>query len=1586
MDFQPGAFIAHYEIIRSLGEGGMGRVYLARDTRLGRLVAIKVLTFGSDGLVNAQFLSEARATARCRHENIVIIYEADEIDSMPYMVLEYVEGRTLRAFMGENGIVTDATPFKSDISDLAPRKLARIAPAMCIELMLPVARALASAHALGIVHRDLKPENILVAADGSVKVVDFGIAAWLDEEERRRAGADELGEATGTLPYMAPESLLNDAPDHRVDIWAFGIILFELALGHHPLAPFTMHRLPEVMDTDTPMPSARSLAPELGPLSALMSRCLDKRKGSRLGTAAELVTELAAWRANLTVSQLHDSGNPFAGLMAFQEADSGKFFGRDRDIAGLISRLRLQPLMAVGGPSGAGKSSFVRAGIIPAFKRLGNQREATILRPGKRPLLSMASALIELAQDTLDDLRASSFNVTAGPEALASSLRARPGLLGAILRASCRARGAQAGTMLFVDQFEEIFTLCADPTERAAFLSCIEGAADDATSPLRVILAMRSDFLDRLADARKLSSDVAKGLFLLPPLGKDGLLEALTKPVEMLGYRYETPELVEKMLSALERTNAPLPLLQFMAAKLWEARDTDRKLLTSASYDKLGGVEGTLASHADTVVSSMSARDKELARQFFERLVTPERTRAIASESDLRELAKDAAEADRVLARLVEARLLMAEKDESNGGVSVEIVHESLIARWPMLSRWLDENKDEADFLARLRIAARQWRESGKPRGLLWREETLVEARRFRARSRTELSKTEQEFLDAVFSLGELVARRKRLLVLTIVGVSFILAAAMGTLAWKERQANQEATEQAARTREFAEKTRLEASHARDAARVASARDNEGDPTFALSLLREIEEPQDSPAFPFFLSRVSRKIIAETVLPDHGGQVWTAELSADGQHALTAAGNDVYVWDLRHPSKPRVLRGHTGAVWRATYSPDGRQILSASWDQTARIWPVDGGDPIVLKHKARVSWAAWSPDGRRVVTAGWDPAAYVFSADGQGPPKILQGHTERLRRASFSPDGTRVTTASFDGTARIFTLDDSAPPIVLSGHEKAVVDAVFSPDGRRIATISADTKARIFPVEGSDKPLVFKGHERKINSVAWSPDGKRIVTASEDSSARVWDADDPNRKPIPLGHARDVRMATFSPNAKFVLTTSTDNTAHIWKVGALGTVTEFTGHHLGVEFASFSADGSRFITASGDGSARIWLTEPNSAERLFRWSSSTFPDVDLTSDNQRMLITWPGSKDLQLWRVDGIDEPLTFTTNEEIVQSSVSHDDTLVVSAHLQGTVHLWGIGEAKSIKEWPGHGASARFATFSPDDSRVAVAYDDGALRLFPTKGSDDPIVLQKKGNRITELEYTADGNHLVTLSQDEPFLRIWTLSLGTNVVLQGHSSDVEAFILPSDGKRVLTVSADNTARITKIDGTGEPVVLRGHTHKVVDGDFSPDGQRVVTASADGTIRLWNANGTGEATILRLSQDPPRHIRWSPDGKRIVAGSERTIYVWLANGTSVPIVLDGASNRIHQLHWAPDSSFLVASIADGSIHIWHHLEPAATLNDLVNQSWQTSRFCLTIAQRQDILGLTEEGAKQGFELCSKRAFGDDNRAIAKQR
>src|SRR5262249_29390160 len=152
-------------------------------------------------------------------------------------------------------------------------------------------------------------------------------------------------------------------------------------------------------------------------------------------------------------------------------------------------------------------------------------------------------------------------------DARCADLRAAPGQLGATLRAW--AHRTRRRVLVFVDQFEELYTLCADAGDRAAFLACLDGVADDASSPLRVLLSIRSAFVDRLAEHRHLADDIGHGLMFVPPLDRDGLRDALICPVEAASFRYEDPAIVEDMLAAVAAASGSLPLLQFAAARLW---------------------------------------------------------------------------------------------------------------------------------------------------------------------------------------------------------------------------------------------------------------------------------------------------------------------------------------------------------------------------------------------------------------------------------------------------------------------------------------------------------------------------------------------------------------------------------------------------------------------------------------------------------------------------------------------------------------------------------------------------------------------------------------------------------------------------------------------------------------------------------------------------------------------------------------------------------------------------------------------------------------------------------------------------------
>ncbi len=529
-ELAPGTRIKHYEIIRELGRGGMARVVVARDLKLGRKVALKVLDSDSSEFT-ARFLVEARATARCSHENIVIIHEVDEYQGTPYMVLELLDGQSLASFLAAG----------------------TVSPRRAVEIVVPVVAALVHAHALDIVHRDLKPDNIFVTARGGIKVLDFGIAKLFagptEHRPAQSAGGDgahgrpELGVLSaggpalsgfaGTMPYMAPEQWGVHEIDHRADIWAVGIILWQLLAGRHPLDPLTREKLFAMAGMpEEPMPSIASAIPSLpSELERIVDRCLAKRVEDRHASARELLEALLKLIPGHGRS-LSEHESPYLGLRAFQESDADRFFGRSGDVRHFIERIRELPLVGVVGPSGVGKSSFVQAGIVPALRASSEEWEVLVVRPGRDPLASLA-ALIDPASST-------------GPERgepatpLHQRLREEPGYLGVALRRRAQRKGARV--LLFVDQFEELYALVGDPALRQAFTACVAGVADDWSSPLRVVLSMRSDFVDRVAEDRVFMQQLARGLVFLPPPDRDGLREALIQPLDAVGFRFEDPD------------------------------------------------------------------------------------------------------------------------------------------------------------------------------------------------------------------------------------------------------------------------------------------------------------------------------------------------------------------------------------------------------------------------------------------------------------------------------------------------------------------------------------------------------------------------------------------------------------------------------------------------------------------------------------------------------------------------------------------------------------------------------------------------------------------------------------------------------------------------------------------------------------------------------------------------------------------------------------------------------------------------------------------------------------------------------------
>lgn len=264
-----GRRVGPYDVGEEIGRGGMGVVYAARDTRLGRDVALKMLpaAFSRDARARERLAREARAAAALSHPSIATIYALDEIDGNLYISSELVRGSTLRTRLASGALPRD-----------------RLSP-----VLIQIADALDAAHRHGIVHRDLKPENVLVTADDHVKVVDFGIARSVAPADGARVGLTLTGAHLGTPGYMAPEQLRGQPVDARADVFAFGVMAYELATGSHPFGGSDPASLVERLVSDTP-PLARTIEP--AGLDAIVRKCLRGSPADRFPSGVEVAAAL----------------------------------------------------------------------------------------------------------------------------------------------------------------------------------------------------------------------------------------------------------------------------------------------------------------------------------------------------------------------------------------------------------------------------------------------------------------------------------------------------------------------------------------------------------------------------------------------------------------------------------------------------------------------------------------------------------------------------------------------------------------------------------------------------------------------------------------------------------------------------------------------------------------------------------------------------------------------------------------------------------------------------------------------------------------------------------------------------------------------------------------------------------------------------------------------------------------------------------------------------------------------------------------------------------------------------------------------
>lgn len=1021
--------------------------------------------------------------------------------------------------------------------------------------------------------------------------------------------------------------------------------------------------------------------------------------------------------------------------------------------------------------------------------------------------------------------------------------------------------------------------------DRARFVACLEGVADDASSPLRVVLAMRSDFLDRVAEDRSFAASITRSLMLLPRLHRDELRSVLTRPLATIDYAFE-PEtgLVDTMLDELEHTRGELPLLQFTAARLWGLRDRKRRLLTAASYRDIGGVAGALASHADQVVASMSVPQRDMARSICERLVTPEGTRAIASMNELRQLADDQSDVETVLQQLSDARLVIVELEERPEqstskrssrsrlpGGSVELIHESLIHGWPTLRRWLDENHDDQAFLARLRTSAAAWQRSGRAlAGLLWRGDALLEYRLWQARYRGPLTDDERAFVRASVRDEERGKRRKKLLLLAAFAVLLIGFVAILRL---ERIA----TSEQERAQAFAVQSegRLLDMY-QEQGRLALLR---GEPQPAMVYFTEARRKgRQGRDLDFLLGRANDALADQLlVLRAESSLVWALAYSPDG--ALIASGGTdgaVDIWDARTSQQMHALSGHELDVWQVAFNPDGSRLVSVSWDGTARVWTMPGGDLAwVARHDDSLKWAGFNRDGTLLGTASMDRSVKIWDADTGALRRTLTGQ-HGFHKAAFTPDGAALVTVDHGGKVQRWDLTTGIAR-TLDVHQTLAWDIDISPDGEALVTAANAPIARIVAVNG-EYSLALTGHDAAIVRARFSPDGRRVVTASEDWTARVWNARTGALEFKVTRHEGGVTDARFTSDGRHLVTISRDGSAMLWDAGSGQHVWTFFGHKGGLWTGELSPTGDRLATAGFDGTVRVWRADSSAHELTLPARDTEVRHVAPSPDGKRVATARVASSGdkvvVDIWQL-----PDRFMASFEAPFAAVpiplphvewSGDGTRVVASGGSAAV-IWDINSGAEIARVSEHGSRTRHAIFTGDDAAVLTAGEDGSVQMWSVPDRRRQLDLVGHDEPVNFISISPDGERIATASRDQT-VRIWAAATGEvlQVLARTPAHVVNSVRFSSDGRRVITASEDETAFVWTI-ATGQTVSeLEGHSGSIRDAAFSPDDTLAATGGDDGTVRIWDV---ATSTLLWSSEARVAAtwtVQFSRDGRQL--------------------------------------------------------------------------------------------------------------------